>query len=84
MLHRIPSLKEATFERSIFMRWSVDNRRKHRGFAQQDFHNLDINRFLGLHNNRRFLRNRSMEVPGRHYSISYPYFGEFNTGRNIR
>lgn len=48
-----------------------------------DLHELDISRFLGLHNNRKFLRDRVREVPGLHYDLNYP-FHEFRTGRNLR
>lgn len=30
-----------------------------------DSYDLELSRFLGLHNNRRFLRDRVMEVPGK-------------------
>ncbi|KAF4522257.1 hypothetical protein B566_EDAN011953 [Ephemera danica] len=48
-----------------------------------DSYELELSRFLGLHNNRRFLRDRVKEVPGIYYRIPYP-FQEFNTGRNLR
>ncbi|XP_073832377.1 pyruvate dehydrogenase phosphatase regulatory subunit, mitochondrial [Musca autumnalis] len=54
-----------------------------KGSTQLDIHILDINRFLGLHNNRKFLTDRVKEVPGKHYQINYP-FDEFKTGRNLR
>ncbi|KAJ8922391.1 hypothetical protein NQ315_004336 [Exocentrus adspersus] len=44
---------------------------------------LEVSRFLGLHNNRKFLRDRVKEVPGLHYGLIYP-FHEFQTGRNLR
>lgn len=44
---------------------------------------LDVSRFLGLHNNRKFLRDRVKEVPGMHYALQYPHH-EFKTGRNLR
>lgn len=53
------------------------------GYSQYDLYELEMSRFLGLHNNRRFLRDRVREVPGRHYSIQYPN-NEFQTGRNLR
>lgn len=53
------------------------------GFSPLDLHELDISRFLGLHNNRKFLRDRVREVPGMHYGLPYP-FHEFQTGRNLR
>lgn len=44
---------------------------------------LDIKRFLGLHNNKRFLRDRVREIPGFHYKMNYPH-PEFQMGRNLR
>lgn len=37
------------------------------GYSQFDMYELDMSRFLGLHNNRRFLRDRVKEVPGMLY-----------------
>lgn len=54
-----------------------------KGTTSLDLHTLDINRFLGLHNNRKFLKDRCKEVPGKHFEINYPFF-EFKTGRNLR
>lgn len=34
------------------------------GYSQYDLYELDMSRFLGLHNNRKFLRDRVKEVPG--------------------
>lgn len=53
------------------------------GFSPLDLHDLDISRFLGLHNNRKFLRDRVREVPGMHYGLPYPLH-EFKTGRKLR
>ncbi|XP_046665146.1 pyruvate dehydrogenase phosphatase regulatory subunit, mitochondrial isoform X1 [Homalodisca vitripennis] len=53
------------------------------GLFPYDMYELDICRFLGLHNNRKFLRDRSREAPGLHYALPYP-FREFRTGRNLR
>lgn len=53
------------------------------GLASHDFYELDVTRFLGLHNNRKFLRDRVKEVPGMHYALQYPHH-EFKTGRNLR
>ncbi|KAI5640956.1 aminomethyltransferase folate-binding domain-containing protein [Phthorimaea operculella] len=55
----------------------VDNYTKH------DVYELHINRFLGLHNNKRFLRDRVKEAPGIHYGLPYPFM-EFKTGRKLR
>lgn len=35
------------------------------GYSPLDLYELDVFRFLGLHNNRKFLRDRVREVPGR-------------------
>lgn len=35
------------------------------GSSSYDMYELDISRFLGLHNNRKFLRDRVREVPGK-------------------
>lgn len=53
------------------------------GYSTFDLYELDISRFLALHNNRKFLRDRVCEVPAMHYGIPYP-FHEFKTGRNLR
>jgi pyruvate dehydrogenase phosphatase regulatory subunit len=37
------------------------------GFSKYDLYELDMSRFLGLHNNRKFLRDRVKEVPGMPY-----------------
>lgn len=39
------------------------------GFSNYDLYELDMSRFLGLHNNRKFLRDRVREVPGMSYLI---------------
>ncbi|XP_072399696.1 pyruvate dehydrogenase phosphatase regulatory subunit, mitochondrial isoform X3 [Diabrotica undecimpunctata] len=53
------------------------------GDTEFDMYELEVSRFLGLHNNRKFLRDRVKEVPGLHYGLVYP-FHEFETGRNLR
>ncbi|GLV45547.1 uncharacterized protein CBL_02567 [Carabus blaptoides fortunei] len=53
------------------------------GYTSYDMYELEVSRFLGLHNNRKFLRDRVQEVPGMHYALQYP-FHEFKTGRNLR
>ncbi|CAK9797405.1 Pyruvate dehydrogenase phosphatase regulatory subunit, mitochondrial [Anthophora quadrimaculata] len=53
------------------------------GSTSVDMYELDVSRFLGLHNNRKFLRDRVKEVPGMHYALQYPHH-EFKTGRNLR
>lgn len=51
--------------------------------APIDDFEIDILRFLPGHNNRKFLRDRVKEVPGRHYGITYPFL-DFETGRCLR
>lgn len=53
------------------------------GGSPIDLYELDISRFLALHNNRKFLRERATEVPGMHYALPFP-FHEFRTGRQLR
>ncbi|XP_066152391.1 pyruvate dehydrogenase phosphatase regulatory subunit, mitochondrial isoform X1 [Euwallacea fornicatus] len=53
------------------------------GETDFDMYELEVSRFLGLHNNRKFLRDRVKEVPGLHYGLTYPS-SEFQTGRNLR
>lgn len=53
------------------------------GIASLDMYELEVTRFLGLHNNRKFLRDRVKEVPGIHYALQYPHM-EFKSGRNLR
>lgn len=53
------------------------------GDTSFDMYELEVSRFLGLHNNRKFLRDRVKEVPGLHYGLMYPFY-EFQTGRNLR
>ncbi|XP_050517976.1 pyruvate dehydrogenase phosphatase regulatory subunit, mitochondrial [Diabrotica virgifera virgifera] len=53
------------------------------GDTEFDMYEIEVSRFLGLHNNRKFLRDRVKEVPGLHYGLIYP-FHEFETGRNLR
>lgn len=40
------------------------------GGIPADSYDLELSRFLGLHNNRRFLRDRVKEVPGMYTSSS--------------
>lgn len=53
------------------------------GEPATDIWDLDIRRFIGLHNNLMFLKARMREVPGMHYRLKYP-FTEFETGRCLR
>jgi len=41
-----------------------------KGSSSCDMYELDISRFLGLHNNRKFLRDRVREVPGKDTFLS--------------
>jgi len=41
-----------------------------KGSSSCDMYELDISRFLGLHNNRKFLRDRVKEVPGKDIFLS--------------
>lgn len=41
------------------------------GSSSYDMYELDVSRFLGLHNNRKFLRDRVREVPGKYVSLLY-------------
>ncbi|KAK4872557.1 hypothetical protein RN001_014586 [Aquatica leii] len=51
--------------------------------TSDDMYELDISRFLGIHNNRKYLRERVKEVPSLHYGLQYPFL-EFKTSRNLR
>lgn len=44
---------------------------------------VEVCRFLGLHNNRKFLKDRVKEVHSIPYGIQYPFF-EHATGRKLR
>lgn len=39
------------------------------GYSKYDMYELDMSRFLGLHNNRKFLRDRVKEVPGKFFML---------------
>jgi len=54
-----------------------------KGRSPFDLYGLDISRCLGMHNNKRFLRDRVKEVPGLISSLNYPHF-ELKTGRALR
>ncbi|KAF2356784.1 FAD dependent oxidoreductase [Trinorchestia longiramus] len=46
---------------------------------------FDVKRFIDLHNNRRYLEERTREVVGRHYAIEYPAGqSEFKLARRLR
>ena len=58
--------------------WIVDDR------PPGNLLDFEATRFTNLHNNLRFLTERSREVVGRHYQLQYPYVHEFKTARKIR
>jgi len=62
---------------TVIAEWIVNGR------PPFDMYGLDIARFLGMHNNRRFLRDRVMEVPSLNSVIPYPH-QEFSSGRALR
>lgn len=47
---------------------------------------IDVRRFVKLHNNRKFLRDRVRETVGKQYSLKYPSYGMslYKTGRQLR
>ncbi|XP_042240778.1 pyruvate dehydrogenase phosphatase regulatory subunit, mitochondrial-like isoform X2 [Homarus americanus] len=45
---------------------------------------FDVRRFIDLHNNRRYLKERTREVVGRHYEILYPMQCEYRLARKLR
>lgn len=45
---------------------------------------FDVRRFIDLHNNRRYLKERIREVVGRHYEILYPGQCEYRYARKLR
>ncbi|CAF1008069.1 unnamed protein product [Adineta steineri] len=47
---------------------------------------IDIRRFMRLHTNKRFLKDRLREIPGKQYSLKYPTYGMslYRTGRKLR
>lgn len=52
------------------------------GYARID-PEIEVSRFLGLHNNRKYLRDRVKEIHSIPYGIQYP-FPEYETGRKLR
>lgn len=45
---------------------------------------FDVRRFIDVHNNRKYLRERVQETVGRYYTISHPLMTEFRTARKQR
>jgi 4-methylaminobutanoate oxidase (formaldehyde-forming) len=48
--------------------------------APMDLWTVDIRRFSGLHQDRRFVCDRTLEAYGKHYTIGYPH-EEYESGR---
>jgi 4-methylaminobutanoate oxidase (formaldehyde-forming) len=61
----------------VLARWIID------GEQPVDLWSADIRRFLPVHNNRSFLRDRVTEALGTHYRVAWPNY-EFETGRSLR
>jgi sarcosine dehydrogenase len=51
-----------------------------KGEAPLDLWVVDIRRFSGLHADRKWVNNRTLEAYGKHYTIAYPH-EEFESGR---
>jgi len=51
-----------------------------RGEAPLDLWVVDIRRFSGLHEDRDWVRDRTLEAYGKHYTVAYPH-EEYETGR---
>lgn len=55
------------------------------GSAAEAIAVFDVKRFIDLHNNRRYLEERTREIVGRHYAIVFPYGqSEFRLARRLR
>jgi len=52
-----------------------------RGEAPLDLWVVDIRRFSSLHRDREWVKERTLEAYGKHYTIAYPY-EEYESGRN--
>ncbi|XP_014666984.1 PREDICTED: pyruvate dehydrogenase phosphatase regulatory subunit, mitochondrial-like isoform X2 [Priapulus caudatus] len=53
------------------------------GESSVDLWQHDVKRFLDLHNNRKFLKDRVTEIVGKHYLLNYP-LSDHITSRNLR
>lgn len=51
-----------------------------KGEAPLDLWGVDIRRFSGLHEDRQWVCDRTLEAYGKHYTVAYP-FEEYETGR---
>ncbi|WP_018426365.1 FAD-dependent oxidoreductase [Hoeflea sp. 108] len=58
----------------VLAQWVVD------GEAPLDLWVVDIRRFSGLHRDRQWVSNRTLEAYGKHYTIGYPH-EEYASGR---
>src|SRR5690606_30587822 len=58
----------------VLAQWAVD------GEAPLDLWTVDIRRFSGLHRDRDWVRERTLEAYGKHYTIGYPH-EEYDSGR---
>ncbi|MFT3670815.1 GcvT family protein [Aestuariivirga sp.] len=50
--------------------------------APMDLWTVDIRRFSGMHRDRRFVSDRTLEAYGKHYTIGYPH-EEYQSGRPL-
>ena len=58
----------------VLAQWVID------GEAPLDLWVVDIRRFSGLHRDRQWVQDRTLEAYGKHYTIGFPY-EEYSTGR---
>ena len=58
----------------VLAQWVVD------GEAPLDLWVVDIRRFSGLHRDRNWVRERTLEAYGKHYTIGFPH-EEYDSGR---
>lgn len=58
----------------VLAQWTID------GEAPLDLWVVDIRRFSGLHRDRDWVRDRTLEAYGKHYTIAFPH-EEYLTGR---
>ncbi|MEQ1899646.1 MAG: FAD-dependent oxidoreductase [Devosia sp.] len=59
----------------VLAQWAVS------GEAPMDLWVVDIRRFSGLHRDREWVRDRTLEAYGKHYTIGFPH-EEYESGRN--
>ena len=62
----------------VTAKWIVD------GHPPGNMLNFEVQRFTKLHNNARYLRERTYEVVGKHYALAYPIVDEFKRARKVR